>query len=330
MEKKVTVTVTGAAGQIGYALLFRLASGEIFGKGVAIDLKLLELPRALPALEGVKMELDDCAFANLNSITTTDDLDIAFKDSDWALLVGSVPRKKGMERKDLLNINGEIFTKQGLAIENNAKDNCKVLVVGNPCNTNALIAKSKCKRIASKNFFAMTALDEQRAISQLAQKSKIHHSKITNMTIWGNHSSTQYPDFYNAKIDDKPATEVIDDENWLKTEFIPTVQQRGAAIINARGASSAASAASAALATVKSLITPTPRNHWFSVAVSSSEANNAYGINDEVMFSYPIRSDGENWEVVSGVGINGFSQEKITMTYEELLSEKEAVSDLLK
>ena len=329
MEKTLTVTVTGAAGQIGYALLFRLASGEVFGKDVAIDLKLLELPMALPALEGVKMELDDCAFTNLNSITTTDDLDTAFKDSDWALLVGSVPRKKGMERKDLLNINGAIFTKQGLAIENNAKDNCRVLVVGNPCNTNALITKSKCQRIPSKNFFAMTSLDEQRAISQLAQKSKVHHSKITNMTIWGNHSSTQYPDFYNAKIAGKGALEVIGDENWLKTDFITTVQQRGAAIINARGASSAASAASAALATIKSLITPTKEGHSFSVAVSSAEAKHLYGIDEEVMFSYPIKSDGENWEVIPEVALNDFSREKIKATYEELLSEKKAVSDLL-
>ncbi len=329
MQKEITVSITGAAGQIGYALLFRLASGEIFGKDTLVNLKLLELPQALPALEGVKMELDDCAFSCLKSITTTDKLEVAFKDADWALLVGSVPRKKGMERKDLLNINGGIFTSQGLAIEENAQDNCKVLVVGNPCNTNALIAKSKANRIPAKNFFAMTALDEQRAISQLAEKSGIHNSKISNMTIWGNHSSTQYPDFYHAKIDGKPVTEVIQDSNWLESDFIQTVQQRGAAIINARGASSAASAASAALATVKSLVTPTPVGDWFSVAVSSTVARNPYGIDEEVMFSFPIKSDGENWQVVEGLELNDFSQGKVKASYDELLEEKEAVKNLL-
>ncbi len=332
MKKEITVSVTGAAGQIGYALLFRLSSGEIFGKDVLINLKLLELPQALKALEGVRMELDDCAFPNLKSITVTDKQEVAFKDSNWALLVGSVPRKKGMERKDLLNINGGIFTKQGEAIEENAADDCRVLVVGNPCNTNCLIAKSRSNRIPKRNFFAMTALDEQRAISQLASKSNFHNSTISNMTIWGNHSSTQYPDFTLAKINGAPATETIKDENWLKNDFISTVQQRGAAIIEARGASSAASAASAALLTVKNLITPTEEGNWFSVAVSSEVANHAYGIDEDVMFSYPIRNhgnDGTDWKVVPGLEISQFSQEKIDATYKELLEEKEAVSSLL-
>jgi malate dehydrogenase len=326
MRKSVKVAVTGAAGQIGYALLFRLASGEVFGHDTDVHLSLLELESALPALHGVKMELDDCAFPNLSEITVTSDLDTAFKDADWALLVGAVPRKAGMERKDLLHINGGIFTKQGMAIDKNAKENCKVLVVGNPCNTNALIAKSTFKRISHKNIFAMTMLDQNRAVTQLAQKAGVHNTKVKNVAIWGNHSSTQYPDFNHATIDGKKVTDVITDHEWLKGEFISTVQQRGAAIIKARGASSAASAANAAIDTVKALITPTPEGEFFSVAVCS---DGSYGIEEGLMFSFPIRTDGKNWEIVQGLELNEFDKEKIELTKNELLEEKEGVKELL-
>lgn len=325
-NKSVRVAVTGAAGQIGYALLFRLASGEVFGPDVDVHLQLLELPQALDALNGVKMELDDCAFSNLASISCTDDMNVAFKDADWALLVGSVPRKAGMERKDLLNINGGIFTKQGQALDANASENCKVLVVGNPCNTNALIAKSMCKRLSQRNFFAMTMLDQNRAFSQLAEKAGVHSSEVKNVAIWGNHSATQYPNFFNGTIKGQPIVEAIGDHEWLKGEFISTVQQRGAAIIKARGASSAASAANAAIDTVMNLIRPTPAGEYFSVAVSS---DGSYDIPEGLMFSFPIRSDGENWEIVQGVELNDFSLEKIAATRDELLAEKEAVSELL-
>jgi len=324
--QSVRVAVTGAAGQIGYALLFRLASGEVFGPDTAVHLQLLELPQALGALAGVKMELEDCAFKNLASITCTDQLDVAFKDANWCLLVGSVPRKDGMERKDLLNINGGIFTKQGEAIDQHAAENCKVLVVGNPCNTNALIAKSKAKRIPAKNFFAMTMLDQNRAVSQLAEKAGVHTTDVKNLAIWGNHSATQYPNFFDATIQGQPVPDVITDHEWLKGEFIKTVQQRGAAIIKARGASSAASAANAALDTVKNLVNPTPAGEFFSVAVSS---DGSYGIPEGLMFSFPIRSDGSNWEIVQGLEINDFSKEKVAATEQELSEEKAAVQDLI-
>lgn len=326
MTKSVRVAVTGAAGQIGYALLFRIASGEMFGKETKVHLNLLELEQALPALEGVKMELDDCAFPLLESITTTSDMNVAFKDIDWALLVGSVPRKAGMERGDLLNINGGIFTKQGKALDENAKESCKVLVVGNPCNTNALIAKSVCKRLSSKNFFAMTMLDQKRAVSQLAEKAGVHNTAVKNVAIWGNHSATQYPDFYNATINGKKANEVISDEAWLKDEFLKTVQQRGAAIIKARGLSSAASAANAAIETVKEIVNPTPAGEWFSVAV---ESDGSYGIPEGLMFGFPVKSNGETWEIVQSLTHNDFANEKVQATLKELLEEKEAVSGLL-
>jgi malate dehydrogenase len=325
-RKSVRVAITGAAGQIGYALLFRLASGEVFGHDVDVHLQLLELTQALPALEGVKMELDDCAFPALASVTCTDDLHIAFKDADWALLVGSVPRKAGMERKDLLNINGGIFTKQGLALDAVASPDCKVLVVGNPCNTNALIAKSVCKRLSAKNFFAMTMLDQNRAFSQIAAKAGVHSSEVKNIAIWGNHSATQYPNFFDATVNGKAVPEVIADHEWLKGEFLSTVQQRGAAIIKARGASSAASAANAAMDTVKNLVNITPDGEYFSVAVSS---DGSYGVPEGLMFSFPIRSTGQGWEIVQGIELNDFSREKIAATQQELLEEKEAVSELL-
>lgn len=326
-KKSVRVAVTGAAGQIGYALLFRLASGEVFGSDVQVHLQLLELTQALNALEGVRMELEDCAFPNLASITCTDKAEVAFKDADWALLVGSVPRKAGMERKDLLNINGGIFIGQGKAIDENASENCKILVVGNPCNTNAWIAKAVSKRIPAKNFFAMTMLDQNRAASQLAEKSGAHVSEVKNVAIWGNHSATQYPNFFDGSIQGEKITDKIEDAAWLEGDFIKTVQQRGAAIIQARGASSAASAANAAIDTVKCLINPTPAGEYFSVAVSS---DGSYGIPEGLMFSFPIRSDGENWEIVQGIELNDFSQGKVDATKQELLEEQAAVQDLVK
>ncbi len=250
MNSPIKVAVTGAAGQIGYALLFRIASGALFGPEQPVALRLIEIPNVLGALEGVVMELDDCAFPLLKSITPTADLDEGFRDVNWALLVGSVPRKAGMERKELLGINGKIFVGQGKAIEKNAAADVRVLVVGNPCNTNCLIAMNNAKSIPRDRFFAMTRLDENRGKAQLAQKAGVEVTAVTNMTIWGNHSATQYPDFYNAKINGKSAADVINDEKWLKETFIPAVQQRGATIIKARGLSSAASAANAAIGTI--------------------------------------------------------------------------------
>jgi malate dehydrogenase len=273
------------------------------------------------------MELDDCAFPLLNEVVGTADLDEGFKDANWCLLVGSVPRKAGKERADLLGINGKIFTSQGQAIARNAAKDVRVLVVGNPCNTNALIAMNNAAGIPADRFFAMTRLDENRAKSQLAQKAGVHVSKVTNLCIWGNHSATQYPDFTNAKIDGKPATEVITDHVWLKGEFIATVQQRGAAIIKARGLSSAASAANAAMDTVRSLITPTPAGDWHSVAICS---DGSYGIEKGLMASMPIRTlEGGKWEVVQGVPVDAFSQEKIDLTIGELKEERDAVKDLI-
>jgi malate dehydrogenase len=327
MKTPITISITGAAGQIGYALLFRIASGFVFGPDQPVTLKLIEIEPALPALQGVVMELDDCAFPLLHSVVATADLDEGFRDANWALLVGSVPRKAGMERGDLLGINGKIFTGQGQAIARNAASDIRVLVVGNPCNTNALIAMNNAAGIPKDRFFAMTRLDENRAKSQLAAKAGVHCSDVTNLCIWGNHSATQYPDFTNAKIKGRPVTEVISDHAWLKGEFISTVQQRGAAIIKARGASSAASAANAALDTVKSLITPTPAGDWHSVAVCS---DGSYGIDKGIMASMPIRTvENGKWEVVHGVPIDAFSQEKIDITINELKEERDAVKDLL-
>ncbi len=327
MKTPITVSITGAAGNIGYALLFRIASGFVFGPDQPVNLRLIEIEPGLPALAGVIMELDDCAFPLLNEVVGTADLDEGFKDANWCLLVGSVPRKAGMERADLLGINGKIFTSQGQAIARNAAKDVRVLVVGNPCNTNALIAMNNAAGVPNDRFFAMTRLDENRAKSQLAQKAGVHVSKITNLCIWGNHSATQYPDFTNAKIDGKPATEVITDHEWLKGEFIATVQQRGAAIIKARGLSSAASAANAAMDTVRSLITPTPAGDWHSVAICS---DGSYGIEKGLMASMPIRTlEGGKWEVVQGVPVDAFSQEKIDLTIGELKEERDAVKGLI-
>ena len=325
--KTVKVAVTGAAGQIGYAVLFRLASGAVFGTDTAVELQLLELEDALPVLEGVKMELDDCAFPLLTNIVATSDPNVAFKDIDWGLLVGSVPRKAGMERNDLLRVNGGIFVGQGKALNENAGKDVRVLVVGNPCNTNCLIAMHNAPKIPRERWFAMTALDENRAKIQLAQKAGVAVSDVTNLTIWGNHSATQYPDFTNTKILGKPAQAVIDDDEWLQGDFIKTVQQRGSAIIKARGASSAASAANAALDTIMRITTPTAEGDWFSAAIPS---DGSYGIPEGLIFSYPLRSSGNGVpEVVQGIELDEFSQEKIQATRSELEMEREAVKEML-
>ena len=325
MKAPITVAVTGAAGQIGYSLLFRIASGALFGPDQPVNLRLIEIEPALPALGGVVMELDDCAFPLLNSITPTASLDEGFSGVNWAILVGSVPRKAGMERKDLLKINGNIFIGQGQAIQKNAASDVRVLVVGNPCNTNCLIAMNNAKDVPSDRWFAMTRLDENRAKSQLAQKAGVQVSQVTNLAIWGNHSSTMYPDFYNAKIGGKAATDLITDSAWLQGDFISTVQQRGAAIIKARGLSSAASAANAACDTVRSLHCGTPAGDFTSVAICT---DGSYGIDKGLMFSYPIKTDGQKWEIVQGVPVNEFSQGKITATETELKEERAAVQEL--
>ncbi|MDF3821664.1 malate dehydrogenase [Leptospira sp. 96542] len=326
MGKTVKVAVTGAAGQIGYALLFRIASGQMFGPDTAVELQLLELEQALPAAKGVIMELDDCAFPLLEKVSVSSNIDEAFKDINWALLVGSVPRKAGMERGDLLKINGGIFTTQGKAIEKNAASDVRVLVVGNPCNTNALIAMNNAKGIPSDRWFAMTGLDENRAKTQLAQKAGVLVKDVSNVAIWGNHSATQYPDFYNAKVKGKPATDAISDHDWLKGDFISTVQKRGAAIIAARGASSAASAANAVVDTVHNIVTPTKPGDWFSAACYS---NGEYGVDKGLIFGYPLKSDGKKVEIVTGLEINAFGKEKFDITHNELKEERNEVKDML-
>ncbi|HTV61390.1 MAG TPA: malate dehydrogenase [Verrucomicrobiae bacterium] len=322
------VAITGAAGQIGYSLLFRIASGAMFGPEQPVILHLIEVPdeKAMAALGGVVMELDDCAFPLLKGIVPTSSLDEGFRGVNWALLAGAVPRKQGMERKDLLGINGKIFTGQGQAIAKNAASDVRVLVVGNPCNTNSLIAMNNAKGVASDRFFAMTMLDENRSKTQLAKKANVDITAVSNLAIWGNHSATMYPDFFNAKISGQPLTSVIKDEPWLKGEFITTIQQRGAAIIKARGLSSAASAANAVVDTVRNLTTPTRAGDWFSVAVCS---RGDYGIQKGLIFSYPIRSNGTKWEIVQNVPLNEFSKAKIAATENELTEERAMVADLL-
>jgi malate dehydrogenase len=326
MNSPIKVAVTGAAGQIGYSLLFRIASGSMFGPEQPVHLSLIEIPPALGALEGVVMELHDCAFPLLKGITPTADLDEGFRDVNWALLVGSIPRKAGMERGDLLGINGKIFIGQGKAIEKNAASNVRVLVVGNPCNTNCLIAMNNAKAIPSDRWFAMTRLDENRAKAQLAQKAGVDVTQVTNMTIWGNHSATQYPDFYNAKIDGKPADQAIGDEKWLKETFIPAVQQRGAAVIKARGLSSAASAANAVVDTVRSLTTDTKKDDWHSVAVCS---DGSYDVEKGLISSFPIRVKGSQWRIVQNVPTNDFSRSRIGASVAELKEEKALVKELI-
>src|SRR6266705_2652352 len=326
MTSPIKIAVTGAAGQIGYSLVFRIASGAMFGPEQPIALSLIEIPNALGALEGVVMELHDCAFRLLKSITPTADLDEGFREVNWALLVGSVPRKAGMERKDLLGINGKIFIGQGQAIEKNASADVRTLVIGNPCNTNCLIAMNNAKQIPPDRWFAMTRLDENRAKAQLAHKAGVEVTAVTNMTIWGNHSATQYPDFYNAKIDNRSADQVIGDEQWLKEAFISAVQQRGAAVIKARGLSSAGSAANAILDTVRFLISETPRDDWHSVAVCS---DGSYDVAEGLISSFPVRVRGDKWEIVQKLPINEFSRDKIDKSVAELKEEKSMVSELL-
>jgi len=326
MTSPIKIAVTGAAGQIGYSLVFRIASGAMFGPEQPIALSLIEIPNALGALEGVVMELHDCAFPMLKSITPTADLDEGFRDVNWALLVGSVPRKAGMERKDLLGINGKIFIGQGQAIEKNASADVRTLVIGNPCNTNCLIAMNNAKQIPPDRWFAMTRLDQNRAKAQLAHKAGVEVTAVTNMTIWGNHSATQYPDFYNAKINGRAVNEVIGEEKWLKETFIQTVQQRGAAIIKARGLSSAASAANAVVDTVRSLITDTPKEDWHSVALCST---GEYGVENGLICSFPVQVKNGRAQVVQNVPINGFSRGKIDASVNELKEEKSLVQELL-
>lgn len=325
----VRVAVTGAAGQIGYALLFRIASGATFGPDTRVRLQLLELPTALGALDGVRMELTDCAFPLLDEIVCTADADEAFAGANWALLVGAVPRKEGMERKDLLGINGGIFTGQGEAIARGAADDCRVLVVGNPCNTNALIGSTAAARggFPRDRWFAMTMLDEKRARAQLAERAGAHVRDVANLAIWGNHSSTQFPDAWHATIGGRPAPDVIGDEAWLRGEFIGSVQQRGAAIIKARGQSSAASAANAAIETVRHIARPT--DEQFSAAILAP-ASGGYDVPEGLVFGYPLRATAPGEvEIVQGVTHGEFARERIAATTGELLEERAAVQDLL-
>lgn len=325
MPKTIKIAITGAAGQIGYALLFPIAAGDMLGRDTRVHLNLLELETALPALKGVVMELEDCAFPLLKKIEVFSHASRAFEGVDLALLVGSFPRKAGMERSELLQINGRIFIEQGKALDRYAKKDCLVLVVGNPCNTNAYIAKSVAKNIPPQNFFAMTLLDQNRAIAQLAQKAEASLEEIKDMIVWGNHSATQFPDFFHATIKGKPAAQVINDQEWLKTTFLKTVQQRGADIIKARGLSSAASAANAVIETVKRLACPQQDQEPFSLAVCS---DGSYGITEGLMFSFPVRVKERKWEIVQGVSHNAFAQEKLGLTQQELLQEQEIVSNL--
>ncbi|MBS0358822.1 MAG: malate dehydrogenase [Proteobacteria bacterium] len=325
MMNTVKVAITGAAGQIGYALLFRIASGQMFGPNTKVELQLLELEPALQSLHGVAMELDDCAFPLLKNIVCTSDVNVAMKDVNYAVLVGAVPRKQGMERSDLLKINGAIFTTQGKAINDHAARDVKVFVVGNPCNTNCLIAMNNARDIPRQNFYAMTMLDELRARTQLAKKAGVEIDKVTHMAIWGNHSSTQYPDFYNAKINGRPVLEVIPNESWLQNEFIQTVQQRGAAVIKERGSSSAASAANAAIQSIHHLIFDTPKDEVFSICKCSE---GEYGVDEGLIFSFPCRTEQGKLKVVQGVGHNEFGKQKFLATLQELREEAAAVKEL--
>jgi malate dehydrogenase len=325
ITKHVKVAITGAAGQIGYALIFRIASGQVFGPNTKVDLRLLELEAALPVLKGVVMELQDCAFPLLGEVIATSDVSTAMRDVNWALLVGSMPRKEGMERSDLLNMNGKIFMSQGRAINDYAARDARIFVVGNPCNTNCLIAMHHAKDFPRDRFYAMTLLDENRARSQLAIKANVPVSAITQMAIWGNHSATQYPDFYHAKIQDRPVTDVITDLNWLQQDFISTVQKRGAEVIKARGASSAASAANAALMSVYHLCHDTEQGEVFSVGRCSE---GEYGVDEGLIFSVPCRTEGGKLKVITGLTHQEFAQQKIQLTLEELRKERDAVKEL--
>jgi len=324
-QNPIRIAVTGAAGQIGYSLVFRIASGQLCGLNQPVILQLLEIPPAMGALEGVAMELDDCAFPLLKEIELADQAENAFEGTNIALLIGSRPRNKGMERKDLLEANGEIFTGQGEALNAKAAEDLRVLVVGNPANTNCLIAMNNAPDIPNQRFSAMTRLDHNRAITQVAHKLEISTTEITKMTIWGNHSATQYPDLFNCKISDKSVAEVIGDQNWLENTFIPSVQQRGAAIIEARGASSAASAANAAIDHVRDWIDATAENDWVSMAVCS---DGSYGVEEGLISSFPVTCSNGDWEIVTGLEMDDFSKIKIDDSVQELSEERDTVSDL--
>jgi len=325
-RRPVQVTVTGAAGQIGYALLFRIASGQMLGPDQPIVLRMLEIEPAMKSLEGVAMELDDCAFPLLHGMVLTHKAEEAFDGASWALLVGSVPRKQGMERGDLLAVNGGIFAPQGKAIAKVASNDVRILVVGNPCNTNCYIARMNAPEIPAERWFAMTRLDENRAKTQLAKKAKLPLSVVSNMAIWGNHSATQYPDARNARIAGMGAFDVISDHGWLKNEFVKIVQTRGAKVIEARGLSSAASAANAAIDSVNSIRSATPWGDWHSLAVVS---HGEYGVPEWLQFGFPVRSDGTNWEVVPGLEHDGDAKERIKKTTEELIQERDLVKELV-
>jgi malate dehydrogenase len=325
MSNHVKVAITGAAGQIGYSLLFRIASGQMFGADTTVDLQLLELEAALPALNGVRMELEDCAFPLLRNIVCTSDLNVAMKDASWVILVGAVPRKAGMERADLLKINGGVFTAQGKAINDYAAKDVRVFVVGNPCNTNCLIAMNNAPDVPNDRFYAMTMLDQKRATAQLAMKSNTEVTAVKDMIIWGNHSATQYPDFYHANINKQPAADVITDEKWLQKNFIEVVQQRGAAIITARGASSAASAANAIINGVASIVNDTPEGDMYSMCKCST---GEYGVDAGLIFSFPCRTENGVLKVVEGIEHNAFGQEKLQVTLDELRKERDAVREM--
>lgn len=330
MEKPLKrIAVTGGAGQIAYQLLFRIANGDLFGKDQPIALQILEVPEVLGALEGVKMELDDCAYRLLSSVSVTSDPDEAFKDIDYALLIGAKPRGPGMERGDLLNDNGKIFIRQGKALNEVAKSDAKIIVVGNPCNTNCLIAMHHAPRLNPKNFYAMMRLDQNRAASFLAQKAKAHLNKVTNVTIWGNHSSTQVPDFKHALIAGKPAEEMIKDLDWLENHFMQLVRKRGAAIIQARGKSSAGSAAHALIETVRDLENLTPSGHWYSIAGLSN--GNPYGIADNIIFSFPsVTNVAGKCDIVPKIELDQFLKTHIAISEKELLEERDLIKHLLK
>jgi malate dehydrogenase len=326
MKAPVRVAVTGAAGQISYSLIFRIASGTMLGPDQPVILQLLEIPPAMGALQGVLMELNDCAFPLVAGVIATDDPNVAFKDVDFALLVGSRPRGPGMERSDLLNANGAIFTVQGKALSDNANPNCRVLVVGNPANTNALICMKNAPKLNPRNITAMMRLDHNRAMSQIAEKTGTHSTKVEKVVVWGNHSSTQYPDISYATVDGKAVKSLVDDE-WNNNYFIPTVQQRGAAIIKARGASSAASAASAAVDHMRSWALGS-NGQWVSMGVFSK--GNPYGVDEDLMFAFPIVCEGGDWKIVEGLEVSAFSREMIKKTEAELQSERDAVADHIK
>ncbi len=325
MKSPVNVAITGAAGQIGYALAFRVASGQMLGPDQPINLHLLEITPALGALQGVVMELNDCAFPTLNKIVATDDAKVAFKDCNVALLVGARPRGPGMERKDLLMANAQIFSAQGKALDAVADRNVRVLVVGNPANTNALIAQRNAPNLNARNFTAMVRLDHNRALSQLSEKTGVHFNNIRKAIIWGNHSATQYPDLHHATVDGKPALSLID-QKWYAETFIPVVQQRGAAIIKARGASSAASAASAAIDHVRDWVKGTADGDWVSMGVPS---DGSYGIPAGVIYGFPVTCKNGDYQIVQGLSVNDFSRQRMEATHKELLEERDGVKELI-